>query len=220
MVRRRLWCNDVVRSYWRTRHPLLRFLCLHEAVTLPFVVAISDPTTTLAIIHLHFGDCLSGNLFSSRWSAMEFRRCQPPCARFIAREDPHSKCIKCLGFSHAREAVYGTSKCKICDDFHLITLRSRLEDYERESSIVPRRASSTSAAPREIAASREPAASRRAASWGLDVELEEMEMESEQTGLAFSLPPSPSAHMRIRRSNFCMIFCFLARRHMILFPSG
>ncbi len=27
MVRRRLWCNDVVRSYWRTRHPLLRFLC-------------------------------------------------------------------------------------------------------------------------------------------------------------------------------------------------
>ncbi len=31
--------------------------------------------------------------------------------------------------------------------------------------------------------------SRRAASWGSDVELEEM--ESEQTGLAFSLPPSP-----------------------------
>ncbi len=146
---------------------------------------------------------------------MEFRRCQPPCTRFIAREDPHSKCIKCLGFSHAREAVYGTSKCKICDDFRLITLRSRLEDYERESSIVPRCASSTSAAPREIAASREPAASRRTASWGSDVELEEM--ESEQTGLAFSLP---SAHVRIRRSNFCMIFCFLARRHVISFLSG
>ncbi len=117
MARRRLWRNDVVRSYWQMRHPLLWFLCLHEAVTLPFVVAISDPTTTLAIIHLHFGDCLSGTLFSSRWSAMEFRRCIPPCARFIAREDPHSKCILCLGFSHAREAVYGTSKCKICDDF-------------------------------------------------------------------------------------------------------
>ncbi len=99
---------------------------------------------------------------------MEFRRCQPPCARFIAREDPHSKCIKCLGFSHARDAVYGTSKCKICDDFRLITLCSRLEDCERESSIFPRRASSTSAAPREIAASRE------AATWGSDVELEEM----------------------------------------------
>ncbi len=109
--------------------------------------------------------------------------CTSANRRFIAREDPHSKCIKCLGFSHAREAVYGTSKCKICDDFRLITLRSRLEDYERESSIFPRRASSTSAAPREIAAS------RIAASWGSDVELEEM--ESEQTGLAFSLPPSP-----------------------------
>ncbi len=72
MARRHLWRNDVVRSYWRTHHPLLRFLCLHEAVTLPFVVAISDPTYLFAIIHLHFGDCLSGTLFSSRWSAMEF----------------------------------------------------------------------------------------------------------------------------------------------------
>ncbi len=34
-------------------------------------------------------------------------------AHFIAREDPHSKCIKCLGFSHARDAVYGTSKCNL-----------------------------------------------------------------------------------------------------------
>ncbi len=87
----------------------------------------------------------------------------------------------CLGFSHAREAVYGTSNCKICDDFHLITLRSRLEDYERESSNFSRHASSTNAPPREIAAS------RRAASWGSDVELEEM--ESGQTGLAFSSLP-------------------------------
>ncbi len=142
---------------------------------------------------------------------MEFRRCQPPCARFIAREDPHSKCIKCLGFSHARDAVYGTSECKICKDFRLLTLRSRLEDCERESSNFPRRASSTSAAPREIAASHE------ATTWGSDVELEEM--ESEQTGLVFSLPP-PSACVRIRQSNSCMIFCFLARGHVIPFPSG
>ncbi len=55
--------------------------------------------------------------------------------------------------------------------------------------IFSRRASSTNAPPPEIEASREAAASRRAASWGSDVDLEEM--ESEQTGLAFSLPPSP-----------------------------
>ncbi len=67
----------------------------------PSLLRFSGPTYLFAIIHLHFGDCLSGTLFSSRWSAMEFCRCQPPCARFIAREDPHSKCIKCLGFSHA-----------------------------------------------------------------------------------------------------------------------
>ncbi len=150
MARRRLWRNYVVRSYWRTRHPLLRFLCLHEAVTLPFVVCdflplrLSICTSATASVEL---------CFSSRWSAMEFCRCIPPCARFIAREDPHSKCILCLGFSHAREAVYGTSNCKICDDFRLITLRFRLEDYERESSKFSRRASSTSAPPREIAAS-------------------------------------------------------------------
>ncbi len=133
---------------------------------------------------------------------MEFCRCQTPCARFIAREDPHSKCIKCLGFSHARDAVYGTSKCKICEDFCLITLCSQLEDCENESSIFPRRASSTSAAPREIAASRE------ATTWGSDVELEEM--KSEQTGLAFSLPSSPE----------CVRASFLARGHVIPFPSG
>ncbi len=118
---------------------------------------------------------------------MEFRRCQPPCVRFITREDPHSKCIKCLGFSHARDAVYGTSKCKICDDFHLITLRSRLEDCERESSIFP------------------PA---RIEHLQPDVELEEM--ESEQTGLALSLPPSPE---RVR-ANSPVEFL-----HDFLFPS-
>ncbi len=132
---------------------------------------------------------------------MEFCRCQPPCARFIAREDPHSKCIKCLGFSHARDTVYGTSKCKICEDFRLITLHSRLEDCERESSIFPRRASSTSVAPRE----RVRMLSLRR--WRV----------SRQASPFLSLP-LPSA--RIRQSNSCMIFCFLARGHVIPFLSG
>ncbi len=107
---------------------------------------------------------------------MEYRRCQPLCARFIAREDPHSKCIKCLGFSHTRDAVYGISKCKFCENLRLITFRSRREVCEKESSIFPRQAPEASEASRETA------------TWGSDVELEEM--ESEQTGLAFSLPHS------------------------------
>ncbi len=74
-----------------------------------------------------------------------------------------------MGFSHARDTVYGISKCKICENFRLITLRSRLEACEKESSIFPRRA------PEAYAASREIAASREAATWGSDVEFEEME---------------------------------------------
>ncbi len=136
----------------------------------------------------------------------------PPCTRFIAREDPHREFILCLGFSHAREAVYGTSNCEICDDFRLITLRSRLKDYERESSKFSRRASSTNAPPREIAAS------RRAASWGSDVELEEM--ESEQTGLAISLPPSSERARANSPVEFLPDFQFPSRKHVISFLSG
>ncbi len=97
-------------TYWRTRYLLLRFLCLNEAAILALLLRYFWPNLFnhfRGFLHLHFGDCISGTLFSSRWSAMEYHRCQPPCACFIASNDPHSKCVKCLGFSHAREAVYG-----------------------------------------------------------------------------------------------------------------
>ncbi len=134
------WRTHVVSLYRRTRHLLLRFLCLHEAAILPFGCNFSGP-----ILHTYghgFSVCTSataysGTLFSSRWSAMEYRRCQPPCAQFIASDNPHSKCVKCLGFSYAREAVYGIFKCKFCENLSLKTLRSRLEVLEKESSVFP-----------------------------------------------------------------------------------
>ncbi len=43
---------------------------------------------------------------------MEYHQCQLPCTSFIASDDPHSKCVKCMGLSHAHEAVYGVSKCE------------------------------------------------------------------------------------------------------------
>ncbi len=64
-----------------------------------------------------------------------------------------------------------------CENLRLRTLRSRLEVFEKESSVFPRRSPEASAA------------SRESVTWGSDVELEAM--ESEQTGLAFSLPLSP-----------------------------
>ncbi len=73
---------------------------------------------------------------------MEYHRCQPPCSRFIASDEPHSKCVKCMDFSHAHE----------CSGRPL-----------------------------------RPYVNLRAG--GSDVELEAM--ESEQKGLALSLPLSP-----------------------------
>ncbi len=52
-----------------------------------------------------------------------------------------------------------------CENLRLITLCSQLEVCEKESSIFPRRAPEASAA------------SRESATWGSDVELEEMESE-------------------------------------------
>ncbi len=150
MARRHLWRNDVVRSYWRTRHPLLRFLCLHEAVTLPFVVAISDPTTF----------------------------CDYPFAlRRLPQWNFVLLAVKCHGVSPLSTAPFFPGA-------HRAPPRLLMEPWAgvRMSS------------------------SRR---WRV----------SRQASPFLSLP-LPSAHVRIRRSNFCMIFCFLARRHVISFPSG
>ncbi len=103
MARRYLWRNHVISLYWRTRHPLLRWTAFTKRSHCPSLLRFSGPKI------IYFGrnssictsaTAYSGTLFSLRWSAMEYRRCQPPCAWFIARDDPHSKCIKYLGFSH------------------------------------------------------------------------------------------------------------------------
>ncbi len=67
-----------------------------------------------------------------------------PCSEY-----PHSKYVKCMGFSHAREAVYGVSKFTFCENLRLKTLRTRLEVFERESSVFPHRAPESSVAFRE-----------------------------------------------------------------------
>ncbi len=82
MARRRPWCTHVVSLYWRTRHLLLRFLCLHEAAILPFgVLRFSGPKIPYFRHRLSIctsATAYSGTLFSLWWSAMEYRRCQPP----------------------------------------------------------------------------------------------------------------------------------------------
>ncbi len=186
MARRRPWRTHVVSLYRRTHKSTPQIYLPsrsgHTALRLRFfwpkIIYFGHGFSICTLATAY-----SGTLFSSRWSAMEYHRCQPSCARFIASDDQHSKCVNCLGFSLACEAVYGISKCKFCKNLRLKTLCSWLEMLEKESSVFPRRAPEASAA------------SRESATWGSDVELEAM--ESEQTGLAFSLPPSPE-HVRAK----------------------
>ncbi len=68
----------------------------------------------------HFSDRIHGILFllavSGNWL------CQPPCSRLIVNEDQHSKCVRCVGLAHARDAIFGISNCKYCKNFTLKTL--------------------------------------------------------------------------------------------------
>ncbi len=81
---------------------------------------------------------------------MDFGRCQLPCSRLIASEDQHQ--VRPVGLAHARDAVFGISNCKYCENFTLKTLRARLTVFDRESAVLPRRATSESSFLREAAA--------------------------------------------------------------------
>ncbi len=103
---------------------------------------------------LHFCDCSSGIQFSSRWSAIEYHRCQLPCSCFITNDDPQRKRVHFMGFYHARKAVYSISECKFCENFLLKTLRTRLAVFERKSSVFPHRVPEAAEAFRESQSSK------------------------------------------------------------------
>ncbi len=58
MAQRRPWRTHVVSLYWRTRHLLLRFLCLHEVAILPFSCDFLAQYYIFRtrILRLHFGN--------------------------------------------------------------------------------------------------------------------------------------------------------------------
>ncbi len=161
-----------------------------------FVVAIFWPKKyifRMRFIHLHFGDCLQWNFVLL---AVKCHGISPlPTAVRAIPSDPHSKCVKCLGFSHARDAVYGVSKCELCENLRLITLRSRLEVCEKESSIFPHRA------PEALVSSRPGVRMLSTRRWRV----------SRQASPFLSLP---------HRMNSRRIIFFLARGYVIPFPSG
>ncbi len=139
----------------------------------------------------HFSDRICGIVILLAVSGMDFSRCQPPCSRLIASDDQHGKCVRCVGLAHARDAIFGISNCKYCENFTLKTLRARLVVFDRESAILPRRTAPEASSLRE------------AAPWSLDAELEAM--ESEQFSL--SLPPLPGlycANSPVQFSHSCL----------------
>ncbi len=163
MARRRLWRNHIVSLYWRTRHPLLRFLCLHEAVTLALRCCwFLDPTYLSAIIH-----CTSAT------ASVEL--CSP------RGEVPWS-----IAAVNRRARVSSLAKIHTVSALSAWGFRMHVTRFTG-----PRNAMSSS---------------RR---WRV----------SRQASPFLSLP-LPSACARIHQLNSCMIFYFLARGHVIPFPSG
>ncbi len=120
----------------------------------------------------HFSDRICGIVILLVVSGMDFSRCQPPCFRLIASDYQHGKCVRCVGLAHARDAIFGISNCKYCENFTLKTF------FYRESAVLPHRAAPEASSLREATA------------WSSDAELEAM--ESEQFSL--SLPPSPGRY--------------------------
>ncbi len=107
---------------------------------------------------------------------MDFGRCQLPCSRLIASEDQHQ--VRPVGLAHARDAIFGISYCKYCENFMLKTLRARLAVFDWESAVLPRRAAPDASFLCEAAA------------WSSEAELEAMESER----FSISLLPSPGRH--------------------------
>ncbi len=106
---------------------------------------------------------------------MEYRRCQPPCSRCIASDDP-TRTVNVLNVWVFRMRWKRFMASRNANSAK--TLRTRHAVFERELSVFPHRAPEAAEAFREFT------------TWGSDVELEVT--KSEQTSLAFSLPLSPA----------------------------
>ncbi len=218
MARRRLWRNDVVRSYWRTRHPLLRFLCLHEAATSPFVVAISDPnyyqrlficTSATASVEL----CSPRGEVPWNFAAVCHR------ARVSSLAKTHTVSVFCVWairmhvrrFMGPRTAKFATISVSLPSALGLRIMNANPPNFHGAHRAPTRRLvrSRPRVRPRPLV---EPRAGVRMSSsrrWRV----------SRQASPFLSLP-LPIAHVQIRRLNFYLIFSFLAQKHVISFLSG
>ncbi len=71
---------------------------------------------------------------------MEYRRCQPPCVRFIASDDPHVSVLNVWGFRMHAMQFTGYQNANFVKISVSEPSGSRLEVLEKESSVFSRRA--------------------------------------------------------------------------------
>lgn len=108
--------------------------------------------------------------------AQSFRKCVPPCPRFLSGVDTHDLCVMCLGAEHALSAFEG-AECEHCERLPLRSLRSRLALFDRSAQdSVPHGSGPASAE-----------AERRMRSWGSQMDLS----EGSETGVSALSLPSP-----------------------------
>ena len=121
---------------------------------------------------------------------MDLRRYQSPCSLRIA---------------HAREAIFGASSCKSCENFRLKTLRARLACFDKDIQ---------SALLRRAAVNDDAHVLHEAEAWVSDVELEAL--ESEQA--CYSLSHYLSSGCPILRWSFFTTIYALVQRHATSSP--
>jgi hypothetical protein len=113
-------------------------------------------------------------------SEQQYRKCVPPCTRYLTGGDTHDLCVACLGVQHAQSALEGAD-CEHCERFPIRTLRSRRSLFEESGSVRAPRGSGPASVEAE----------RRRLSWGSQMDLS----AGSETGAALSqpLPASSSA---------------------------
>lgn len=90
-----------------------------------------------------------------------FRKCLPPCPRFLTPEDTYDLCVMCLGEECARSVLEG-SEYTHCDKLSIRKLPSHLSLFSRDEGQVSVSRSSGSAAAE---------AQHKLRLWGLKVKL-------------------------------------------------
>ncbi len=102
----------------------LRFSFLQKRSLL--TVFLAHFSTVLVSNSFHFSDRICGIIIILlAVSGIDFSRCQPPCTRLISSDDQHGECVRCVGLAHARDAIFGISSCKYCENFTIKTLHVR-----------------------------------------------------------------------------------------------